>query len=269
MAQLPSIPPEHAGLPVLLEASWGPVRVPSVVLDSDAADLAGLEHPVVLAVEMGRRESTEILGGLAGLAMEGRPIYCVDAWNRFNPYAFAQWCRTRGLSGRLLLDRVFVSRCFTIHQLEAVVMEMLPPLATDAERPVVVILGLEHLFLEESLPEAERRGVLGRVLEGLGSARRDGLAMVVAFEGWSERGAAWWRGPILRLADRHVRLERIGGDAPKRLRGARGSPIEGPRGAVGRGACEAKPSRAKSIMADPSRSPPVQPDLFEHVRRWA
>jgi len=214
----------------VLEESPADDSAPMVVVDEEAGELAELAFPVVLAMEMARRETGEVLGGLAGLVQAGRPVYCIDAWNRFNPYAFAEWCRTRRIDSRLMLERVFVSRCFTIHQLDAVVAGMVPPLARDPARPIVAVLGLEHLFLEESLSESERRTVLGRVLRGMARARGLGLSLLVAFEGWNDRGAPWWRAPLLAMADRHIRLDRVReSKAPALAMGGRGSPLEGPR----------------------------------------
>src|SRR5690606_5541175 len=122
-------------------------------------------EPGILALQIQRRLLSQMLGGLAPLILEGeRTLYCADSMNAFDPYAFSTYARRRGFDPGPALDRIFVTRSFTIHQLEAVAAEMLLPLAHLEPRPLVALLGLDHLFLEETLPLRERRQVLERIL---------------------------------------------------------------------------------------------------------
>src|SRR5690606_10172340 len=130
--------------------------------------------------------------------------------NRFDPYAFAAQARLRGADPRGLLDRVFVSRAFTIHQLEAVVETMMAPLVPGpgGQMPMMAVLGLDHLFLEESLPVAERRLVLGRVVAGLGGI--GARAKVLITHEPPPPGQRWW-GPMLAMGTFRARLTRADG----------------------------------------------------------
>lgn len=158
---------------------------------------------MILTVEAPRRATTPLLAGLAPLALEGRPLYCVDGANRFDPYAFSLHARRWGVEPEAVLDRVFVTRAFTIHQLQAVVEEMLPPLGARWPAPVVAVLGLDELFREESLAVAERRLVLGAVAQGLRALRTDGMRLVVTHAA-VPGGERWWE-PLRRLGDVHCR----------------------------------------------------------------
>ncbi len=144
-----------------------------------------------LSLEMPRRASSAVLGGLARAFLHERELYCVDGANVFDPYAFGQAARMRGLSGEHILDRVFVTRAFTIHQLQAVVEEMLPPRGGEADGPVVAMLGLDHLFREETLRAAERGRVLAEVMKRLRGLERTGTRLLVTYERPPPRERFW------------------------------------------------------------------------------
>jgi len=157
--------------------------------------LAG--EAVALSLRVPRRATPEVLGGLAGPFLRDRQLYCVDGANVFDAYAFSTRARAEGLDAAAVLDRVFVTRTFTIHQLAAVVETMLPPLARAGRggpviAPVIAVLGLDHLFLEETLRAAERGRVLARVIQCLGGLRAAGGRLLVTWEA-PPQPARWWQ----------------------------------------------------------------------------
>lgn len=162
-----------------------------------------------LALELRRWGTSTVLGGIGRMLLEEGRFYCVDAANTFDPYAFSRRARAAGIPGDEILDRVLVTRTFTIHQLHAVVAEMLPPLvhgtpaddACGAAAPgcLIGILGLDHLFLEESLGWRERARTLAQVMGMLGQLRQEGARMLVTYEA-PAKPASWWR-PMLEFGD--------------------------------------------------------------------
>lgn len=153
----------------------------------------------ILAVEGPRRLAAEVLAGLAPLISEQRRLYCVDACNRFDAYGLARYARQGGVPPGEFLERVFVTRTFTIHQLQAVVEEMLPALQGPAPGPLLAVLGLDDLFREETLPVGERRIVLRSVTEGLRRLAARGMALLVTFDATAAT-APWWR-PMHKMGD--------------------------------------------------------------------
>lgn len=223
-----------------------PFGLPPLLLTSDAAEADDMPlAPGLMALEVPRAWSSSVLGGLAPQVMgqggrDARPLYCADGANCFDPYAFGTAARRRGHDATEILDRVFVTRAFTIHQLEAVAAGMLAPLAHDprhqsaACRPLVVVLGIEHLFLEQSLPRAERQRVLGRVLGHLRAMVDAGLTAIATHEPprTDARAAepAWWMPAIAQASDWRAQVVQPGEGAPRRLRviappTGRGSPL--------------------------------------------
>ena len=129
----------------------------------------------------------------------GQSICCLDGVNGFDPYPFAQASRHVGGAVsddeiRSILNLIRVSRSFTIHQLRASVDWLLPDLLGISPKPLVVILGIEYLFLEESLPLWEREYHLRKIMERLQSLRDQGLPILVTHEPGQE--SSWWQ-PIL------------------------------------------------------------------------
>ncbi|MFH0794771.1 MAG: hypothetical protein V2A74_12150 [bacterium] len=156
----------------------------------------------IIALEAPRRATAAVLGELAPVLLRGeRELYCVDGGNCFDPYGFAVYARKHRADAGQMLERIFVTRAFTIHQLEAVVAEMLPPLAARRPPPMLAILGLDHLFLEETLPLAERRQVLGRIMSRLKGLRSRRMTMLLTYDP-PLRARAWWKPLLLDAADR-------------------------------------------------------------------
>ncbi|MBI5155405.1 hypothetical protein HZA57_09225 [Candidatus Poribacteria bacterium] len=166
--------------------------------------------PAALVLEAPRRATAAVLGRMAPLFLAPeRRLYVADGFNGFDPYAFSLEARRRGLREDVL-DRIFVTRAFTIHQLEAVTREMFPPLLGGDAPLVIAVLGLDHLFLEESLCAAERARVLRRVIGDLESLRRGGARLVVTHEAVPP-GQPWWR-PLLEFGDVRARMVPDGED---------------------------------------------------------
>lgn len=247
----PLIPKPASTLPTGAGSRSGgfhaPFALPPLLLTTGPEDQGGFcLAPGLMTLEVPRAWSSSVLGGLAPQVMEqdggghGRLLYCADGANCFDPYAFGTAARRRGHDANAILERVFVTRAFTIHQLEAVAAEMLAPLAHDrgqqtaACRPLVVVLGIEHLFLEQSLPRAERQRVLDRVLGHLRAMVDAGLTAIATHEpprtDARATEPAWWMPAIAQASDWRAQVVQPAQGAPRRLRvlappTGRGSPL--------------------------------------------
>jgi hypothetical protein len=115
---------------------------------------------------------------LPGLA-EGRRCYCLDGGNCFNPYELAAQARRQGLAPTPLLERLFVSRAYTCHQLLEAATTMLAPLAARPEPPLAMILGLDRLFLDDDIGLEERRRIFSRLLARVGELIGRGLPLLL------------------------------------------------------------------------------------------
>jgi hypothetical protein len=130
---------------------------------------------------VGARRSQQgfLLGAFINYLGDGGEIFCLDAGNCFDPYPLALASRAQGQPPEAFLERVFVSRAATCHQVVSVVEEMLLPLCRDPNRKAVVVLGVDTLFTDEDIPLFERRYLFGRVLAGIVSVRSAGIGCLV------------------------------------------------------------------------------------------
>jgi hypothetical protein len=172
---------------------------PSPLLEGAGAGILTLEAP--------RRLTGEVLGGLAPLVLPpDRRLYCVDGANCFDPYVFAVQTRRRGLDAGEVLDRVFLTRAFTIHQLEAVATLLVQPLAMMQPQPMVAFLGIDHLFLEETLPLGERRRCLADVLTVVRELRTAGMRVLVTHDP-AAPGRDWWKRAVEGVGDARATVQ--------------------------------------------------------------
>jgi len=106
---------------------------------------------------------------LAGrAALGGHRVLYLDGANAFDPYIPARMAREAGLDPRPVLDRLFISRAFTCHQLETMIVDRLEASLRRYRPGLVVISGWGHLFHDENVPSGEAM----RLLESTAGAVR-------------------------------------------------------------------------------------------------
>jgi hypothetical protein len=168
---------------------------------TDSAQAAGKPAtdpmPCLPTVALGLpgQQTGRLLADCMPLLRQGRNIYCLDGGNVFDPYQLAELARTAGLEPGQVLDRVFVSRAYTCHQLAEAADILLAPLADPDQRktplePLVIILGIDRLFLDEDLALYERRHLYRRVLECAAWISQH-LPLLITFTG--DPGSRWIR----------------------------------------------------------------------------
>ncbi len=94
-----------------------------------------------------------------GAAHEESVVY-LDGANSFDAYLVAKMARRAGLEPRETLSRIHLSRAFTCHQMEALVLERLAGALRKLNTPIAVISGLLDTFYDEDVPFGEAHSVL-------------------------------------------------------------------------------------------------------------
>jgi hypothetical protein len=93
---------------------------------------------------------------LAGwVVLRGLTVLYVDGANAFDPYILSRLARDTGQSPRAVMQRLRLSRAFTCHQLETLIMDRLPGAIAEHRPGLVVISGWSHLFHDENVPARE------------------------------------------------------------------------------------------------------------------
>ena len=93
---------------------------------------------------------------LAGrVILSGHTVLYVDGANAFDPYILSRLARQAGQPPKAVMQRLRLSRAFTCHQLETLIVERLPSAITHFRPGLVVISGWSHLFHDENVPTRE------------------------------------------------------------------------------------------------------------------
>lgn len=177
-----------------------------------------------------------LLSMCAGLLGRGERMAVVDAGNRFDPFGLIRAAQRMRRDPAALLERVFISRAFTCHQVEALVARDLPAFLRARSIRSVLVLGLTDTFLDEAVPDWEARRLFERAVRALRAAATGGARIVLAE--WSRSGAPGRTGAFaarLRAAcDLVARLEADGDSSwsliPREVpHGTNAAHLHGPR----------------------------------------
>jgi len=118
----------------------------------------------------------------ARAALAGHRVLYLDAANAFDPYIPARLAREAGLDPHPVLDRLFISRAFTCHQLETLVAGRLEA-AVRARRPgLVVVSGWGHLFHDENVPTREAMRLLESTVRAIRRLAEGGTPVLATHE---------------------------------------------------------------------------------------
>ena len=93
---------------------------------------------------------------LAGrVVLTGRTVLYVDGANAFDPYILSALAKGAGQPPKAVMQRLHLTRAFTCHQLETLIVERLPGAIARYRPGLVVISGWSHLFHDENVPARE------------------------------------------------------------------------------------------------------------------
>jgi hypothetical protein len=158
------------------------------VAPSPTAAAQVVARPPALMLPEGRTHGRLLAALLPWLARGGR-IYCLDGGNAFAPYKLAAAAAQAGLDPADVLERVFVSRAYTCHQLVEATETMLAAPAAERPAPLAIVLQVDRLFHDEDIPLHERRSLFDRIVGNVGRLHRDGLPLLLTLT--PERPNPW------------------------------------------------------------------------------
>jgi hypothetical protein len=94
-------------------------------------------------------------------------VVVIDAGNKSDFYLAVNFARQYGLDLCNALDRIIVSRTFTIHQLKSILRE-LPKVVPKYQARVVIVFGLLDLFKDPNIKKREAKRVVERIMKTIG-----------------------------------------------------------------------------------------------------
>jgi hypothetical protein len=111
-------------------------------------------------------------------------VIVVDAGNKSDFYESAKFAKQYGMNIKSTLDRIKVSRMFTIHQLENLITKELPKVIARYHARAIVIPGLLDLFNEDpNINENEAKRAIGRISTSIDKLADKLLIIVSVSEG--------------------------------------------------------------------------------------
>lgn len=108
----------------------------------------------------------------------GEPVLFLDGGNQFNPYPLADLARQLGKDPNEFLERLWISRAFTCHQMAALIRQL--PGQVIRLRPKLILLSAPlETFYDEAIPFRESHNLLKQALSQLDLLSRQGLSIIV------------------------------------------------------------------------------------------
>jgi hypothetical protein len=130
-----------------------------------------LSLPLLLAV---RAQLPYQLGGLESSAV------FVDGGNTFRLYEVSRMARLHHLQPRQVLQRIFISRAFTAHQMTSIILEKLEETIAKYHAKLAIISDFAGLYLDKDLPTEESKEVFSQVSTYLSKLAQENRVIILA-----------------------------------------------------------------------------------------
>jgi hypothetical protein len=133
--------------------------------------------PAVLSLSMllcVRAQFPPQLGGL------GTNVTFVDCSNTFRLYDVSTIAQLHELDPKEVLERIFISRAFTAHQMTSIVFDRLRETVERYSSKLVVVSDIAGLYLDKDVPEREAKHVFSQLTLRLSRFAEENRVTVVA-----------------------------------------------------------------------------------------
>lgn len=156
-------------------------------IPGDFAIIHGLPSVLTLSLLLVVRAQLPYqLGGLESSAV------FIDGGNTFRLYKVSQLARLHHLRPRNVLQRIFISRAFTAHQMTSIILDKLEESVTKYDVKLVIISDFQGLYLDKDIPPEENREAFSQVTAYLSKLAEEKSVILLATclpHGYSRRSA--------------------------------------------------------------------------------
>jgi len=117
-------------------------------------------------------------------------VLFIDGANSFRLYKISEIAQRWELDPKQVLEKIFVSRAFTVYQLVSLILEQLKNTIKKYTSKVVILSNLVHLFLDKDIPKNEAEELFKQVANYLPSfAEKNQVILIVTHKPylWSKR----------------------------------------------------------------------------------
>ena len=141
----------------------------------DFAVLYGL--PSILTLSMLLAVRAQLPYQLGGLESS---VVFVDGGNTYRVYRVSRLARLHHLRPRDVLQRIFISRAFTAHQMTSIILDNLEEATTRYDARFVIISDFQGLYLDKDIQPEESKEVFGQVTTHLSRFAEEKRVIVLA-----------------------------------------------------------------------------------------
>lgn len=113
------------------------------------------------------------------VALSSEPLLYLDGANTFDPYPIVGAARRAGKNPDAVLRSIYVSRAFTCHQMEALIVRELPRAVRHHRPEAAILAGLLETFYDENVPSSETACLLQHALRRLTQMAADGARILI------------------------------------------------------------------------------------------
>ena len=141
----------------------------------DFAILHGL--PTILPLSLLLCVRAQLPIQLSGLETN---VVFVDGGNTFRLYRVSYLAQLHQLDPRQVLERIYISRAFTAHQMTSIILDKLEETVLKHQAKLVIISDFAGLYLDKDIPVEESREVFSQVVTYLSKFTREHDLIAVA-----------------------------------------------------------------------------------------
>jgi len=117
-------------------------------------------------------------------------VLFVDGANSFRLYEISEIAQGWELDPKQVLEKIFVSRAFTVYQLVSLILDKLQDAVKKYDSKLVILSNLAYLFLDKDVPKKESEEIFKQVTDYLSNfAQQNQIIMIVTHKPclWSKR----------------------------------------------------------------------------------
>jgi len=117
-------------------------------------------------------------------------VLFVDGANSFRLYEISEIAQGWELDPKQVLEKIFVSRAFTVYQLVSLILDKLQKAVEKYDSKLVILSNFAYLFLDKDIPKKESEEIFKQVTDYLSKfAQQNQIIMIVTHKPclWSKR----------------------------------------------------------------------------------
>jgi hypothetical protein len=141
----------------------------------DFAALYGL--PTILPLSHFLSVKAQLPRQLGGLETN---VTFIDGGNTFKLYRVSRLAQLHQLDPRQVLERIFISRAFTAHQMTSLVFGKLEETVNRLNSKLVIISDIAGLYLDKDVPAAEAKEVYNQLTTHLSKLAKEKQIIIIA-----------------------------------------------------------------------------------------